>query len=252
MSKTINQTSSRLKINNVTDENLITIFKDSKDKELKDLIFRTIIERSVDHEGKKKKSWHKKIQFRVNSFLHKSPLLAKDADADTLYSKILMNLFTAIKSYDPSKQFTHYFNGLITKTLQNELRNFLTKRKQIIVGDETVCHAYQVTDSLDDTISLQDGDVDRHEVIPDPYSLEENFDRKKVIDLILTKCTKYLNEIEFDIFLHDTITDQLSNKDLAKKYNCCCSRISGIKTKQIEPTLKKIRTEINNELGFCV
>ena len=107
-------------------------------------------------------------------------------------------------------------------------------------------------DSLDDVIYHNDGDVNRHETIGDAYDLEEEFERKKVVDLILKKCNTYLSEIAFDILLHDTLTDQLSNIDLAKKYNCCCSRISSIKKNQINPTLDRIRAEVKAELGYTM
>jgi len=238
------------RINQITDENLIVMFKETKNKELKDVIFRTLIERPMDHEGKRKKPWDKRIKYRVSKFLKKNPLIERDSDGDTLYSKILMNLFTSMRTYNPEKVFTHYFNGLITKTLQNELRNFLTKSKQIMVDNKPICHAYQATDSLDDVLSLSDGDVDRHEVIADAYDLAGTYDRKHVLDLIMSKCDQYLDEMQFDIFMHDIVTDQLSNNDLAVKYNCCCSKISGIKNRQIAPAIEKIRVAVKRELGY--
>jgi len=233
-----------------TDEELIDLFIKIEHRDERDNIFKLLIERTKDIDGKNKPSWKSRILMAAASFIRRTPHMKRDYDQDIIYNKILMNLFKSMKNYDPNKKkFESYFNALIFKTLLNLRRDFNVKKKRYIYDGDVRTHIYSTEDSLDEKIIYGNTEVDRHELIPSEIDLEQEIEKEELVRLIMKKCKKYLSGIAFEILLHSDMTQQLTNGELAKKYRCSCAKISSVKKRQIIPVIKIIRKEIKEELG---
>lgn len=239
-------------IEKLEDAELIILYTNTVNKTIKDEVFRLLIER-VRINGKARKSWKDRIENAAGAFLNKNLFMLTDYDTDTLYNIILMNLFDSLRktNYDTKRSFYSYFNNLIKKTLLNVRRVVNKKNNKTYNPNQQCKNNFPTTiESLDDEILWEGQEMNKHEVIASNYNIEEEFERRELVHLILDKCRKHFNNDQqsCEIFIRDDITNQLRNGELAQKYGCSKARVSSTKKRKIKPQIHVIREELIKEL----
>jgi len=234
-----------MELSSLTDEQLIESFVQSQCEETRDFIFQFLIERHKDPNGDSKKSWKIQIHAACFSFLKKCPFLVPDYNTDIMYNRVLMNLFQAIDSrrYDTVQPFKPYFNSLIFKTLLNIRRNFNLKKKKYVEEDVFI---YESPQSLDDGYS----EITLGETIASDVNLEEQFEKRELLNFFLDQCKERLSETAFLILLDNGLTKTLTSAQLARRFKCSGAKIASIKNKEIVPVLADIKHQMSVEFGI--